>query len=136
MSKDSFLQVFSTTLMTFLSFPLQTKRRKPHEAHSAKHQEEVSKPGALWVMQFTYCAGWGFASSLILQHKKNNKKKILHSLVYKEHKKMTKTNLKYTKMKVMMLRKMFIKIKLQKHINNDKLNAATLKMVVELKMSR
>lgn len=63
----------SMTLVTFLSFSSQPKRRKPHEAHSTDWQEEVSKPRALWVMQFTYCAGWGFGSSLILKHKKIKK---------------------------------------------------------------
>lgn len=57
----------------FLLLNSQTKRRKPHEARSIDWQEEVSKPRAHWVMQFTYCAGWGFGSSLILKHKKIKK---------------------------------------------------------------
>lgn len=39
-------------------------------------------------MQFTYCADWGFGSSLILKHKK---KKSVHSSVHTEHKEMRKT---------------------------------------------
>lgn len=65
----------SMTSVTFLLIVSQTERRKPHEAHSTEWQKEVSKPRALQNMQFTYCAGWGFGSSLILKHKKKKKRK-------------------------------------------------------------
>lgn len=72
----------------FLLLNSQTKRRKPHEARSIDWQEEVSKPRAHWVMQFTYCAGWGFGSSLILKHKKI---KSVRSSVHIKQKEMRKT---------------------------------------------
>lgn len=90
-SQKQIIELPSMTSVTSLWFSSQTERRKPHEAHSTHWQEEVSKPRALWVMQFTYCAGWGFGSSLILKHKKKRKKKGAHSSVHTEHKEMRKT---------------------------------------------